>query len=430
MIDVHPVTITLNEKTQTYSAIFQTSGQFQNGWQSVLKIAHGRAELRCGCKGRGPKRLAVKYYEGSDSFSLARFSLTGGQHASDCQYYSASPEQSGEGGETTGVIDRRPDGSIKIRLEIAMRERGEVPVSAGPGSAPTDRAPSAKQSSMKLLGLLHYLWDEAGLNQWKPAFAGKRRVSLSYWWINNAADNVWAGQVKLVDQLLLPAFGAETREAERNRVRAAAALQAKHRMLLIAPLAGFTPERADAMARQLKIGGFHGMPMAFMPNGLWDSTVRRFPSAVAAWRDGQGTVAIAQVELRRGGKSVYASVIDMALMSITAEFVPVESSYERVVADLLVAQGRSFIKPLRYDADACLVLPDFVLTDTSPEMPMEVFGRSNEEYLRRKEEKTAYYDEHYGKTGWWYWDAAASAIASSVPCFPQQSGRKHPGNGE
>lgn len=32
---------------------------------------------------------------------------------------------------------------------------------------------------MTLFGLLHYLWEEAGLNQWKPAFAGKRRASLS-----------------------------------------------------------------------------------------------------------------------------------------------------------------------------------------------------------------------------------------------------------
>lgn len=432
MIDVHPVTITLNERTQTYSANFQTSEQFQSGWQSVLKAAYGRADLRCGCKGRGPKRLAVKYYEGSDIFSLARFSLTGGQHAPDCQYYSASPGQSGEGAETSRVIDQRHDGSITIRLEIAMLERGDVAAPAGPRRTPTNRAPAAKQSSMKLLGLLHYLWEEAGLNQWKPAFTGKRRASLSYWWINNAADNVWVGQVKLVDQLLLPAFGPETREAERNRVRAAAALQAKHRMLVIAPLAGFTPERSDAMARQLKIGGFHGMPIAFMQNGLWDSTVRRFPNAATAWRNGQGTVAIAQVELKQGTKGVYASIIDMALMSITADFVPVESSYERVVAELLVAQGRSFTKPMRYDVGAELVLPDFILTDTGWEMPMEVFGRNDPEYVRRKEEKSAYYDEQYGKEGWWSWDAAASSAGSSVPPFPQarQSGNKYPDRDE
>lgn len=421
MSDVHPVTISLNEKKQTYSAAFQTNEQFQVSWQSVLKAAYGRAEVRCGCKGRGAKRLAVKYYEGSGVFSLARFSLTGGQHAPDCQFYSASLFQSGLGGDATGVIGQRPDGSVNIRLEIAIRERGEVMAPAGHGKMPTDRASAAKQSSMKLLGLLHYLWEEAGLNQWKPAFAGKRRASLSYWWVNNAADNVWAGQVKLVDQLLLPAFAAETREAERNRARVAAALQAKHRMLLIAPLAAFTQERSDTMARQLKISGFHGMPIAFMQNGLWETIMRKFPIAMGAWRSGHGTVAVAQIELKQGTKGLYAVVIDMALMSITAEFVPVESSYERVVAEELVAQGRSFMKPMRYDAGQHQVLPDFILTDTSREVPLEVFGRDDAEYIQRKAEKRAYYDARYGREGWWSWDAAANAAPSSVPPFPARA---------
>lgn len=231
------------------------------------------------------------------------------------------------------------------------------------------------------------------------------------------------GQVKLVDQLLLPAFGADAREAERNRTRAALALQAKHRMLVIAPLASFTQEHFDAMARQLKIGGFHGIPMTFMQNGLWDSTVRRFPNAIAAWRGGRGPVAIAQVELRQGGKGGYAFVIDMALMSITAEFFPVESSYERIVADFLVMQGRSFMKPLCYQASTDLVLPDFILTDTLREVPMEVFGRDDARYLQRKEEKSAHYDEQYGKSGWWIWDAAShGGNVSNVPSFPPARG--------
>lgn len=388
---------------------------------STSKAAYGRAEVSCGCKGRGPRRLAVKYYEGTDLFSLARFSLTGGQHAPDCHFYSASPYQAGQGPDASGVIDQRPDGSVKIRLEIGMLDRGETPAPAAPGKPEAPRAPAATQSSMKLLGLLHYLWQEAGLDQWKPAFAGKRRASLSYWWLNNAADNVWAGRLKVIEHLLLPAFGADTKEAERNRARTAAALQAKHRMLIVAPLAAFTQERSDAMARQLKIGGFHGMPITFMQSGLWDSTVKRFPAAVAAWRNGHGTVVIAQVELKQGPKGVYSSAIDMALMSITAEFIPVESSYERVVAEKLVEEGRAFVKPMRYDASADQVHPDFILTDSAREVPLEVFGRSDAEYLRRKEEKRAYYDAQYGEDGWWGWDAAAGGAVASMPPFPARS---------
>ena len=416
MTDVHAVTISLNGVAKTYSAGFQTDVQFSAGWQSVLKTAYGRAEVRCGCRGVGPSRLAVKYYE-SDKFSLAKFSLTGGQHASNCQYYSATSLQPGAGTNGAGVIDVQADGSVKIRLEIGLIERGVGPERDALKQAP-NRAASSSQSSMKLLGLLQHLWEEAGLTQWKPAFAGKRRASLVYWWLNNAADNVWAGKVKLVDQLLLAAFGTETRDAERNRVRTAAALLAKQRLLIIAPLATFTEERAEAMPRHFKIGGFHGMPIAFMQAGLWHNTVRRFPNALSAWRQGHATIAIAQVELRQGAKGIFSTVIDMALMSITPEYIPVESSYERIVADMLIAKQRSFAKPLRYNVESDQVLPDFVLTDTPTHIPMEVFGRSDAKYTERKLEKTAYYDRQYGKGGWWWWDATASGATTDLPSLP------------
>lgn len=421
MVDIHPVSVLLSGTSRSYTASFQTDEQFHTGWQSVLKAAYGRADVRCACRGAGPKRLAVKYFEVSDAFSLARFSLSGGEHAPDCRFYSPSHSQSGLCADASGVIEQRPDGSVKIRLEIGMIERTDVAAPAAPRTTPTNRAPSAKQASMKLLGLLHYLWEEAGLNQWKPAFVGKRRASLSYWWVNNAAENVWAGHVKLVDQLLLPAFGAETREAERNRARVTGALDAKHRMLVIAPLAAYTPERAESMDRQLKIGGFHGMPIAFMQKGLWESTTRRFPNASGAWRSGHGTVAIAQIEIKQGPKGISASVIDLALMSITADFIPVDSSYERIVAEKLVTQGRAFLKQLRFTAGSDQVLPDFILTDTPREVPLEVFGRNDAQYLLRKQEKCAYYNAQYGQAGWWNWDAAASDAPSSMPPFPKRA---------
>jgi hypothetical protein len=59
MSAVHPVTITQNERSKTYTDRFQTEAEFEAGWQSVLKAAYGRAELRCGCNGRGDKRLAI-----------------------------------------------------------------------------------------------------------------------------------------------------------------------------------------------------------------------------------------------------------------------------------------------------------------------------------------------------------------------------------
>lgn len=418
MSNVHPISITNATSTRTYSVDFQTSKQYQNSWQSVLKAGYGKAEVRCGCRGSGAKRLAIKYSEDYDQFWLAKFALSGGQHAADCHFYSALSTQSGQGADCIGVVDQQSDGSVVIRLEIGLVEKSISPEPKVPVRAATNRTTSAKKSSMKLLGLLHYLWEGAGLNQWVAAFAGKRSPPSAYRRLNDAADEVWISDLKLADQLLLAAFDPERGQAVRNRERTTASFAAGLRMVIIAPLAAFSDERDASMENKLTISAFHGIPTVYMQSELWENTKRRFQNAATSWRKGAGAVAILQVELRQGKAAIYAKAIDMALMSITPEFIPVESSYERIVANLLVQQGRSFWKPLRFDANSDQVLADFILTDTSKNAPLEVFGRTDEAYLRRKEVKKAYYDKTYGPSGWWSWEAAGKSNTEGMQPFP------------
>src|SRR5690606_16799591 len=102
------------------------------------------------------------------------------------------------------------------------------------------------------------------------------------------------------------------------------------------------------------------------------------------------------------------------LMVVTEEWIPVESGYEAVIAEQLIAEGRRFEKPLRFDAREA-VFPDFWLKDTAAPVPMEVWGMSTAEYQARKQEKTAHYDATYGSGGWWSWNAANG---DSIPAIP------------
>jgi hypothetical protein len=346
--------------------------------------------------------------------------LSGPEHAPDCQYYSASGASSGPDGSGAGVLDVQQDGSVKIRLEIGMAVRDTAAdVKSSVDVARPNRPGSSRQSAIKLAGLLHFLWDAATLNQWRPYWAGKRNFRQVFWRINQAADDVNTGNMKLVDQLLLPAMAHDSPEAERNRLRVARSLQEKRRMLIIAPLASYSPEREQRMAQDLAISGFHGIPKAFMRPGQWELLNKRYRAAVAGWRAGQIAVVIAQIEVKERGGRQSANIIDAALMAVTPQWIPTESSHERVIAEKLVSEGRSFNKPLRYDQVRDVVFPDFVLTDcASGEVPMEVFGRDDEDYLKRKAEKTAYYDKQYGVGGWWCWDATKGR--EEIPPFPTQ----------
>lgn len=418
MSDTQGVVITVNGQAKRYSPEFQTAPEYERSWQKVLKDAYGHADVRCLCRGRGAKRLAVKYYEFGDAYALAKFSLSGPEHAPECQYYSVGGAASGPGGDGAGVLDVQLDGSVKVRLEVGMSVRDtSADVASTADTDKPNRPGSTRQSAIKLAGLLHYLRDAATLNQWRPYWAGKRNFRQVFWRINQAADDVHIGDLKLVDQLLLPAMAPDSPEAVRNRLRVESALQGKRRLLVIAPLAGYSPEREQRMEKDLAIAGFHGVPKPFMRPSHWELLNKRYRGAVAGWKTGQTTVVIAQLEIKERDGRQSANVIDAALMAVTQQWIPTESSHERKIAEKLVSEGRSFNKPLRYNQAEDDVFPDFVLTDCAGgEVPMEVFGRDDEDYLKRKADKTIYYDRRYGKEGWWCWDAAQGR--AEVPPFP------------
>ena len=412
-----PILITLSGKRTPYTPEFQTAEEYSKGWQSVLKRAYGHAQLQCQCAGSGKKRISIKSLNG-DKFFLARYPSSGRDHSRLCQYFDDAPG-TGIDGYKIGVIDPQDDGSVKIKLDFGMTMRTPASPDADPDRGTRGKKPGVSKSAMKLFGLLHFLWEDCGLNHWHPGFAGKRKSHTVFYWINGAAEKIDVGGVRLDTLLLLPAM-KESKEALQNQARVAQALAGKNRMLIVATLAAYSPAKDAELATRLSVSSFYGIPWTSIQPGHWDRAKIRFPGTVAGWRKGQKTVVIAQIELKEKTGAPTATVVSMALMGVTNEWISVESSFEAVVADLLIAQGRSFRKPLSYTAEEEQVLPDFVLTDAGREVPMEVFGRSDDAYLERKAEKGRHYNENYGPTGWWKWDAAQNSSPAAIPKFPEK----------
>ena len=103
-------------------------------------------------------------------------------------------------------------------------------------------------------------------------------------------------------------------------------------------------------------------------------------------------------------------------MITTADYIPVASSYEWRLAAHLIDQGRSFTKPLRFDADAVEVLPDFILLDCEKRyFPMEVYGMATPEYAERQRQKAAYYSTTFGLDGHWSWEPLLNRDIPSLP---------------
>ena len=418
---IYPVQITLGEQTQTYSPAFQTETQFAQAWKKVMMMAHGKAVLRCQCLGEGEKRLSVHSRSNTDHFHLARFPDTGPEHAEDCVFFGVDPNASGMGAYKRGVVQELDDGNVKIKLKIGLQQRLTKAPDGDDNSPPPNSNPSSKgarggQSSMTLLGLLHYLWTNAGLNTWTPAMEGKRNLGVIHHHLMRIASSTYAGRVKLAQNLLIGTPTADGAQSKINQAKSRTACDERRRLIVIAPLARYR-EGLESSAT-LPIAGFHGIPHLNLSDELSQIWQQRCSRELGAWYTGEIAVVIAQTDPPKiSGGSLQADVINLATMWVTKDWIPVDSGFEALVAEKLVTEQRRFEKPLRFDSQDA-VFPDFWLKDRGAPIPMEVWGLTSPEYQARKAEKIAHYDSLYGPGNWWSWNGAAGDETPEFPYNP------------
>lgn len=413
----YAVAIVHGDSVKQYSEQFQTQASYAAPWKAVLQKAHKQATVSCQCPGSGCRLLAIRHMSDSDSFHLSRYPRTGSEHAFDCIYYSPDPDKSGIGSYSKGVVEETSEGDLKIKLTLSLRKKEPAESEqAHEATGSSSASGSATKPAMTLLGLLHLLWSEAGLNTWSPGMAGKRGLGLVHSRLQSAADRMLASRMRIGDALVIAA-GTQGHQSKANERKVESAIKNKRRLLVIAPLAGHTEDREKTAARYLTITGFNGVPRMLLDEEIWSTVSRRFKRELSAWRQGRRVIAIVQTD--QPSEQTKAQALNVALMVVSNEWIPVDSSYEAVIEARLREESRRFVKPLRFDSSEDQVFPDFWLMDASvgTEYPMEVYGRSDPKYLARKEAKAHYYRTHYG-TNWWAWDASADPKGESIPIFP------------
>lgn len=405
-----------------YSVKFQLDSEFAKSWKSVLRAAHGTTHAVCVCPGRGERKLAIKRRDTTDDYHLARFPGKGADHANECRFYAPAPESSGMQAYDRGVVDEGDDGVLRIRLAHGL---SVLPPKEDADPAPlvAPAAPGVRKPAMTLLGLLHLLWQEARLNVWYPAMAGKRTGFVVSSLLAKAAARISAGRVRVDEVLLLPA-DKDSPAAKANQARVENALSRNLRMMVVAPLARYDAEKHAGLLDRLPLSKPFGIPPAYLQNGQWAHCHRSFRQEISAWIHGGQVMAIAHIEVKQGIKWPQASVLDLALMPVSEQWIPFDSSYEALIEAKLRDEGRAFEKPMRFDAQEDVVFPDFWLLDVGQDLPMEVFGMATPEYVARKQIKREHYNREYGVDGWWSWNADRDPKGLNIPAFPNKSSRK------
>jgi Protein of unknown function (DUF1173) len=336
------------------------------GFAQALAAAHAdRLRPKCLCLVHGIEMYVARLAGTDDGFIVKRMPGTGSRHAPDCASYEPPPEASGLGQVLGTAIQEDPTtGETALRLGFSVSKLGGRTTMPAPGS-PSDSV-SSDGSKLSLRGLLHYLWDQAELTRWQPGFAGKRSWGTVRRHLLLAAENKVARGEALRSRLYIPEpFSIEQREALNARRVAqwshavAAPGKPQHLMLLIGEVKEIVPARYGYKA-VIK----HVPDQAFaLDEQLYRRLGRRFDSELALWAsaDTVHMIVIATFGVSEAG---IPTIGEMSLMPVTPQWLPIEDSFERQLIERLVAEGRAFIKGLRYNLHRDQCLATTTLTDT------------------------------------------------------------------
>ncbi|MFI1701416.1 DUF1173 family protein [Streptomyces bobili] len=352
-------------------------------------FARARAEVgHAWCLCRLPALRLVIRCTRAGRYHVAGWPGEGEQHDPSCPFHKLAPGLSGPDRYSTGAI-READDGVFIRLATPLTIPLDQPrTHEAPREEISQEAGSRR--SVSLLGLLHWIWEQARLNVSHPQ-EGRLTWRTCHARLHSQLREITVNGRDLDEALyVVPPFTPAAADANAAALDAFRARLGNHgmteqRALILGQIKEVAPTPYGVAYRLA-----HQRTPLYARAALQARAARSYRHAFGKPAAQHGATRIALFVVEHSPKR-HLTVVDLAAMLTTGTYMPADSSYEVVMADALAACRRAFIKPLRYDtADA--VLPDFLLTDVAPAAYVEVYGiHGRESYDRRKAEKREFY---------------------------------------
>ncbi|MBK4738658.1 DUF1173 family protein [Noviherbaspirillum pedocola] len=409
---------------QNYSAAFQTEPQYALAWEKVLSQAHEKkSPVKCCCMGRGQKVLVPKKY--ANRYGLARYGQSGPEHSTDCIYHSWSHDRSGMQAYGKDAIEDLDSGGVRLNRPVGLAlDVPSLPSGIEPGLRPVPT--EVRDATLSLYGLLHLIWHVAQLNVWHAKMEGSRKPRLVSHFIEKAAARIRLDRVgqETLGQRSVLAW------SRNNPAKIEEAVQQRSRVLIIAPLARWK-EGMD-LSEAVPLADRQVFTKIWMSRQAqtWEQTQRDFPYALEAWRRGDCVMAIALAHpypFKRAGEVASAwscQVFSLALMPVTDDWLPYANEAERLLLTKLKAAGRSFTKPLAFDAGPAVLFPSMILHDCEEAslLPMEIIDFSGPIPHGYADFRQRYFSNGFGVDTWWTWNLRNAP--NEIPELPPQRQRK------
>ncbi len=335
-------------------------------WQTVLARVHDTAERpRCLCVPGGVEMYVARHR----LFLVKRMPQTGSRHHPGCLSYELPAQSSGLGELLGDAVQVSADGGVTLRVDFPWVRTGARGVGRGEAGVEDSAEVAVAGRRLSLRALMHFLFERAGFNRWTPAMAGKRNQAVLHKHLMEAAAGVVVKGETLAGRLYVP-------EPFQEATRAQAAERRRRKLALLRPAAGGSPlalvmgefKTSDEVAggRRVWVRHLPDVPL-LVEARTWQRFERAFAAALQARDADTGyrvrLMLLALVRARRA----YTYEIDAAsLMLASQDWLPLEGVHELPLIAALVAQGRRFVKPLRYDARSAAGFSNALLLDAGP----------------------------------------------------------------
>ncbi len=366
-----------------------------------------------------PIRMYIARF--GDRYVLKRWPNSGASHAVDCPRFEAPEEASGMAKLTgkaikTDTLTGAAHLSLGFSLERVPRASKPVPDGLEDPKAMSelsdDPVPDVS-SKLSLRGLLHFLWQEAGLNRWNPDQVEKRTWYTIYPQLVAAAGNMIVRDAPLAQRVLLPEpFDKEAKDRqarERTALISSVASDREKRRLLI-----FMVEikSFDESAYGWKFIAKHMPERAFfMHKALYQATLRRFKFEIGAFAEKPEhthLMALGTISVSSAGNM---NVEDLVLMIVEDHWLPFLSLHEHLVVEHSVSTQRKFIKPMKFNMGPNRALASAIFFDT-PKLPTALYLKSEDdtEALTRGREDLIS-RSRFNST---FWDTGLSLVPDAI----------------
>lgn len=375
--------------------------------QEVLARIH-RTPIRprCLCVEGGAQMYVSKF----DDFIIKRMPERGGEHAPTCPSFDL-PSESDVRLRSDAIIDRGAEG-VELRLAFPLthyRARGRR---AGQAFAAEDI--NAERKQLTLGGALRYLWARAGFNRWYPRMQGKRSYGVVRTFLLQSCQQINAKGLRLSERVFIPEpfdihRAAAIAERHRQALATLLAPEGESRFKMMIAIGELKELRTTTLGFSLVLKHFPDRPL-LLDQKAGERTKRTFAEELAAWSGGSVRLIVACLIVARN--ELCLEVQSLSIMMADARWIPLDSVTERDLLDKLVAEERTFIKPLHYGEAEAGQGPNVQLLDAGPRpVPLDMVSA----FLDSEERAAKLRSIASRGASTWVWDAARNGSSPALP---------------